>query len=141
MPVWNSSPSAELLFRNTWPSPPGVLAQQFAHATGGSRAAGSGCGAAGIHQQAQRVLVLVEGGGLVRGPGCRPDDQHGHMAPAMRSVGSSGLIKDDHQQPVFLENGAGEQRAHIVLQPLVGGGELQAVGTGLSAVGAIVRVI
>src|SRR5579864_3354322 len=59
------------------------------------------------------------------------------MSAAVRAVGTGGFIKNNDQQAVFLKHRAGEQRAQVVLQPVVGGGELQAIG----AVGAAIRTI
>src|SRR5512142_3240899 len=63
------------------------------------------------------------------------------MAAAVRAVGGSRFVKNDNQQAVLLKHRAGEQRAQVVLQPVVGGGELQAIGAVGGAVGTIVGVV
>ncbi len=68
----------------------------------------------------RRVLWLEQGAALVS-PFClRADHDHGNMAASVSGVAVERLVKHDDQQPAILEGGAGDQRADVLFQPVVG---------------------
>jgi len=74
--------------------------------------------------------MLIQSNGLVSALAQRADNDGSHVTPARSQVQRVRFVKDDDEQPVFLEHRALYDRVDIRLQPSVGGGQ-----------GAVMRVV
>ena len=85
------------------------------------------CQAERLCHHPQSALVLIDGGGFKAGFRFRADDDPGYLTAPIGVI-RPGFVKHDHQDPVVLEERAGDQRIDVVAKPGIGGGERTIMG-------------